>query len=808
MGDAWQEAKADAFRFGRPRFYPLILILYWQGARTSEYTGVVSASAITEFLRRHRAPKSGTDLVDAAAVREFVGGEAALPGPHAVGCGLEERLQEVFTNTAKDMHGRLVFGRASPEACAEAFSGLEPPWPKVVWVRDMAYFRSLADTKQMQNVSKLVKWLSLHQTKLLEEMTPDNSHVYLEIPVPLVIYLATPGDQKSMQRGQEVFGEIDREIEAKRFGKDREFQFVWSDCRVFAKQFDSVGQCPTVVLVNPMRMNWARQPMSAVERAAEGSGVSASERLLLWLRNTSMPWRAELDRFSAQRDAAMAATEESTDPEETAEAKRQKQKMEREDEEETKEGPGGTLEREDKEYLNEVFDLSKIKNITIADSFRGYHGLLEFMAQVRSSFKSRYGKTLSFDFEPMDIAQSLHPHMKLLVQSPTAVQKVLKDPKKLTHLWKAVESRAAFAKVVDKGEIKQKEEFSSALLEGWNLLRRLFRKLYQYLHRQLEMGALGVPERKPKEVERRDGATLSLREFLEEYAIPGRPVIITGLNLTQEKEWTLDFFRKECKNQVKLVKRNKLRGSWGRLEKGGVLPLPEFIDTFKTNETRRKWYLHDWSLPRNCPAVFGPPPYRGFTVPKYFSGDYFQRSAFDGYQHTWPSLFIGSKETQSDMHIDSGGTNFWMYLLSGQKEWRFYSRKDIVSLYKNPLKESFEVDVFEPNLTKYPLVSYAQQYVGFQEPGELIFIPGGNPHAVRNTDDIHGVSMNYVDMSNVNIYLWHQLVDEQFSTNQWMSVEMFTDNVSFPHGLRSDQEPLSFGEWKSTQWKDLTYDLV
>ena len=28
------------------------------------------------------------------------------------------------------------------------------------------------------------------------------------------------------------------------------------------------------------------------------------------------------------------------------------------------------------------------------------------------------------------------------------------------------------------------------------------------------------------------------------------------------------------------------------------LSLADFIDTFRSNETRRKWYLHDWSLPR------------------------------------------------------------------------------------------------------------------------------------------------------------------------------------------------------------------
>lgn len=63
--------------------------------------------------------------------------------------------------------------------------------------------------------------------------------------------------------------------------------------------------------------------------------------------------------------------------------------------------------------------------------------------------------------------------------------------------------------------------------------------------------------------------------------------------------------------------------------------LADFIDTFVSDLTRRKWYLHDWSLPRsrfcharvysgcisthlgpwrNCPEVFGPAPFSGPDV--------------------------------------------------------------------------------------------------------------------------------------------------------------------------------------------------
>lgn len=189
-------------------------------------------------------------------------------------------------------------------------------------------------------------------------------------------------------------------------------------------------------------------------------------------------------------------------------------------------------------------------------------------------------------------------------------------------------------------------------------------------------------------------------------------------------------------------------------------------------------------------------------MPKYFAGDYFQRAAFEGYQHSWPSLFAGSSETMSAMHIDSGNTNFILYLLSGRKEWRFYRRRDLLNLYPSPLGAHFHLDVFQPNYRKFPLAKYAQQFLGIQEAGDLMFIPAANPHGVRNLKDIHGISMNYVDASNIELSLLENIQD-----NAALKVELYTDGKSIPHGLRSDQQPMSFGEWKGTNWKNLKYDL-
>merc|ERR1711924_333665 len=125
----------------------------------------------------------------------------------------------------------------------------------------------------------------------------------------------------------------------------------------------------------------------------------------------------------------------------------------------------------------------------------------------------------------------------------------------------------------------------------------------------------------------------------------------------------------------------------------------------------------------------------------------------------------------------------------------------MVNLYAHGLGSAFDVDVFRHDLEKTPLLKYAQLYEAIQEPGDLVFIPGGNPHGVRNLDDILGISMNYVDVSNIWFHLYHMIESEN-----WKAFEVFTDGV-FPHGLRSDQTDLTYGEWKSVPWKRLTYDI-
>lgn len=297
------------------------------------------------------------------------------------------------------------------------------------------------------------------------------------------------------------------------------------------------------------------------------------------------------------------------------------------------------------------------------------------------------------------------------------------------------------------------------------------------------------------EIDRRDAHKLSYEEFLTNYAIKGVPVVITNLTLFA-KEITEDYICEMCGEKLATLKYTKGEHVWGGLSNVPErIKLETFIKGFRTNETMKKFYLHDWSLPNECPEILGlKTGFDEYRVPKYFAGDYFQRMPYNDYEHGWPSMFIGGKGTESKVHIDSGGTNFWLYLISGEKKWRIFDKLSIPNMYMKPASQHFHVDPFHPDINEFPLFTKVKMYEFIQRPGDLVFVPSDSPHAVYNTQDIIGISSNYMDDTNHVRYLWYSAHEDDFRR-----FELYT-NSHFPKGVDLEQKDVSFGEFKSKNW--------
>jgi len=826
----WQ-APHGAFRFGVSRFFPVIIKLYLDGQAQFEYKGVVSAPQIVKFLERMQVSRNGNKLDGAPALRDVL----EKPGPSVVGCGLPDgsNASKAFSQAAKSLMGTCIFGIVSADTCDQVFG---PPaeesagQPRLIWVRgegSSAAPRVLGKPKLLEDAEQIVKWVGSH--RIVQEMTPDNSHVFLDGPEPLVVFLVQPNSTSDMQLVESVVTDVETLIEGKGSRpKFADFRFTWSDCKTFGNEFKAKKDCmksPVIILVHPLTLQWEKAPLQDLltNTDAEEQGRNVAFAVFSWLDEKWEPWRRDLvsrQRDSESEDKGTKGSEQKPESQKSTERKEQpKAKIDawgfKKASKALQRALGvkgqaepGTPSANPAWYSN---SLPALKNVQKEPwrSFHLYHAMLVEMADLRESFEASHAADMNFDFSEMEAVQKQHPDLRLLPrwrEIRDAFQK-----RRTPKMWARVERHAQMRHSMEahgtlnsshSSETEKLAKIGLLAYKGLLRLFSLFQRFFETLHAKDALGELTTAQYRESKVDRRDASELSVREFFEKYAFKARPVIITGLKMS-EQPWTLDYFAKTCNTTVELKRKNDASEEWGMLESAELLPLADFIGTFRTNESRKHMYLHDWPLPLNCPQIFGQAPYGGFYVPKYFAGDYFQRSAFTGYQHTWPSLFVGSELTESALHIDSGNTNFWMYLLSGKKEWRFYDRKHLINLYAKPLTPHFYTDVFRPEHENLPLLKYAEVFVGIQEPGDLIYIPGGNPHGVRNLAAIHGISMNFVDASNVWLHLQKQLDNEM-----WREFESFTDNTSVPHGLSSTQKTLTFGEWKSRRWKDnFTFDI-
>lgn len=308
---------------------------------------------------------------------------------------------------------------------------------------------------------------------------------------------------------------------------------------------------------------------------------------------------------------------------------------------------------------------------------------------------------------------------------------------------------------------------------------------------------------------------LSVKDFLFNHAIPGVPVIITGLvSQMTPTPWTLQHIVQvagDCKAQLK--RHVKESASWARLEDARESTVRAFIDGLTSEGDREQLYLFDWSLPLHCPDLANE-----LTIPKYFAGDFLQRTQPDSYyQDSWPSLFVAPAGLVSELHVDAFGSNFWMALFKGRKRWTFFKKEDTFKLYpsyEHPWSSDpvFAVDLDKPDTKLFPLLSRAQPIQCVLEPGELLFVPAGCPHRVENLETSLAISGNFVDLSNIDS-VREELAMTSLVDDRSHDLYKQLSDPEFKTSMQSDLDHLPWKAFKTwTSWDysacDITYKSV
>uniref|UniRef100_A0A5S6QZQ0 JmjC domain-containing protein n=1 Tax=Trichuris muris TaxID=70415 RepID=A0A5S6QZQ0_TRIMR len=294
-------------------------------------------------------------------------------------------------------------------------------------------------------------------------------------------------------------------------------------------------------------------------------------------------------------------------------------------------------------------------------------------------------------------------------------------------------------------------------------------------------------------VERIDGTSLTVEDFVRKYEKPRVPVVITKLirHWPASHEWTVERLRRKFGNES---------FKCGEDDDGYSvkLKLKYFVEYINFQNDDSPLYVFDSSIERKSSkrALLD-----DYEVPSIFRDDLFRyASSRRRPPHKW--FVFGPARSGTGIHIDPLGTHAWNALIVGHKRWCLFPPEAPKELLK------FGVD-------QGGVHSWPRQYRPvevLQKPGELIFVPGGWWHVVINLDTTIAVTHNYCAESNLPV-VWHKTVRgrPKLANNWYRALKKYRPemacicdqvNLSLPSGMPSSSSSNSSSSSSSSSSTD------
>jgi len=295
------------------------------------------------------------------------------------------------------------------------------------------------------------------------------------------------------------------------------------------------------------------------------------------------------------------------------------------------------------------------------------------------------------------------------------------------------------------------------------------------------------------EVPRRRAADLSYADFYQNFTLPRRPVILTGVDAYKELDW--DHVSQLCGSasvQLRTPILSKASVSWAGLR---VLPgrvkLTEWIEQVRRQHSNAgdqgKSFVFDQGLADpdyGCPQLL-----ERLLVLRFFANDIFKRlpqekrKQLDPFRRS-PGIFAQPAGSKSSLHVDSLDSHFFQILLEGRKRWTFYAldpdrqrvllaRRKVFQLQENGPGRARDMrwaELIGPDgsaeVEELLRAAEAHRVEVVLEKGEVLFSPGGLPHQVTQLAPSLAIALNFIDDSNF---------DSAFQTMLWGA--NFTENA-------------------------------
>lgn len=249
--------------------------------------------------------------------------------------------------------------------------------------------------------------------------------------------------------------------------------------------------------------------------------------------------------------------------------------------------------------------------------------------------------------------------------------------------------------------------------------------------------------------------SISQVDFLNNYAIPNKPLLLTGImnDSIILKKWTKDFFIKHYGDWLFILSSNLGTGA----DTDRHIKLVDFFKYIEEPDDNNNFYLGGWQFELHAPELLN-----DIETPDIFKCWTSLLEKEKQKKYRW--IFVGPAGSSIPLHIDFHNTSAWHLVIKGRKIWNFYPPEQNKYLYNG------EVDTFNPDYVKYPLFREAKAITCIQNEGEVVFNPSGWYHQVYN--DLPGFSFteNFINSTNyLNVFDslvknnsedWLQLLDE------------------------------------------------
>ncbi|MBT8295914.1 MAG: cupin-like domain-containing protein [Gramella sp.] len=212
---------------------------------------------------------------------------------------------------------------------------------------------------------------------------------------------------------------------------------------------------------------------------------------------------------------------------------------------------------------------------------------------------------------------------------------------------------------------------------------------------------------------------LSKEDFLREYFIPEKPVVLEDLteHWPAYKKWSFEYFREQAGDVVVPLYDGKpakgRQNSHGSAMKNAF---KEYIDILQKGPSDLRMFF--FNLLQNCPGLVEDFQYPDLGV-KFFK--------------KLPVLFVGGEGAKVVMHYDMDLANNFHFNFAGSKRVILYPPDQSGLVYKVPYSiVSMEIiDMDDPDFDRYPALAKAKGFETRLNHGDALYIPSHWWHFIK-----------------------------------------------------------------------------